>query len=153
MELPYRTDSLRASRAVSRRIRTSPSRIGPATLRVMILPRSRPARTRTFTWVASPAMPVRPINSTTSAGEPFSSAMDDSGGTPLLLQGRIGERELLEKPLRLAGLDDRDAGGGLRETGGLAQPALLGNVEVRDPLLLAEHRDVGEDLDRVDVLG
>ncbi len=50
-----------ASRSVSRSIKISFSRIGPFMLRVMILPLSRPSRTRTLTCMTSPVTPVRPI--------------------------------------------------------------------------------------------
>jgi hypothetical protein len=59
-----------ASRCVSLSMRMSPSRMGPMTFRVMIFPLSRPSSTRTLTWDASPAMPVRLMISTTSQGVP-----------------------------------------------------------------------------------
>src|SRR5207249_1945249 len=71
----HRTESLRASRAVSRSINTSPTWMLPFTFRVMMRPLSRPSRTRTFTWTASPVIPVRPTTSTTSAGMLSSSAI------------------------------------------------------------------------------
>ncbi len=46
---PYLTESFRASRAVSRSMRVSPTCTVPFTFRVMMRPRSRPSRTRTFT--------------------------------------------------------------------------------------------------------
>ena len=62
-----------ASRPVSRSMSMSPTRIGPSTFLVMILPTSRglgASLTRTLTWVASPVIPVLPTISTTSAGHP-----------------------------------------------------------------------------------
>src|SRR3989442_566232 len=41
-------------------MRTSPTWMLPFTLRVMMRPLSRPSRTRTLTWTASPVIPVRP---------------------------------------------------------------------------------------------
>ena len=64
-----------ASRSVSRSIRISFSRIGPLMFRVIILPLSRPSRTRTLTCMTSPVTPVRPITWVTSAGISGSSAL------------------------------------------------------------------------------
>src|SRR3990170_1646723 len=141
------TLSLRASRAVSRSMRTSPSCTEPFTFRVMMRPLSRPSSTRTLTCTASPVIPVRPTTSTTSAGMPSSSPM-----VPSLLQGAELRHELVEHRLRLARVRDRHAGGRLAEAGGDAQLLLARDVRERDALLLAQDRHVHEDFWRVDVL-
>ena len=67
---PHLIFNFLASRAVSLSMRMSPFWTGPMTFRVMIRPLSRPSKTRTFTCIASPVIPVRPMSSTTSAGIP-----------------------------------------------------------------------------------
>src|SRR3990170_3906105 len=99
----------------------------------MILPLSRPSRTRTFTCVASPAMPVLPTISTTSAGMLSSSAIDGSS----LLQGADLRREVVQEGFRLACVEDRHGGRRLAEPRRDAELLLARDVRVRDALLLA----------------
>src|SRR6266571_9445884 len=93
-------------------MRASPTWMLPFTLRVMMRPLSRPSRTRTLTWTASPVIPVRPTTSTTSAGMLSSSAMFVSlprGGASLLDRTEFA-REVVDDGLGLARIEDRDRG-------------------------------------------
>src|SRR3970282_2894245 len=144
----HRTDSLRASRAVSRSMRTSPTWTEPFTFRVMIRPLSRPSCTRTLTGLASPAIPVRPTISTTSAGMLSSSAMRAHS----LVQGPELGGEVVEEGLRLPAVKDRHGRGRLAESRGHAELLLARHVPVGHALLLAEQGHVGEDLLGLDVL-
>src|SRR6058998_304256 len=148
----HRTDSLRASRAVSRNIRTSPTWMLPLTLRVMMRPLSRPSRTRTLTWTASPVIPVRPTTSTTSAGMLSSSAIvsprsSDASRLPhcAKLAGQV-----VEHRLRLARVQDRDGGGRLAEADRDPELLFAWDVGVGHALFLTEEGHVGEDLLRLD---
>src|SRR3990170_5154155 len=147
-------ESFRASRAVSRSMRTSPTWTDPFTFRVMIRPLSRPSSTRTLTWVASPVIPVRPTTSTTSAGMLSSSAivhLHRVRGSSLL-QGTDLRREVVQERLRLPRLHDRDGGGRLPQADRDAELLLARDIPVGHALLLAEQGHVGEDLLWLDVL-
>src|SRR5438552_12905650 len=124
------------------------------TLRVMMRPLSRPSRTRTLTWTASPVMPVRPTTSTTSAGMLSSSAIFRLRPTerPSLLHRADLRRDVLDHGLRLTGVEDRDRSRRLAEADRDAELLLARDVRVGHALLLAQERHVGQDLLRLDVL-
>src|SRR2546430_8115804 len=151
----HRTESLRASRAVSRSIRTSPTWMLPFTLRVMMRPLSRPSRTRTLTWTASPVIPVRPTTSPPSAGILSSPAIVSprSAEASRLLHRSELAGQIVEHGLRLARVEDRDRGRRLAEAHRHAQLLLARDVGVRHALLFAEEGHVGQDLLRLHVLG
>src|SRR5437879_6091080 len=135
-------------------MRTSPTWMLPFTLRVMMRPLSRPSRTRTLTWTASPVIPVRPTTSTTSAGILSSSAI-----VPVLLRrpSLLHRAELAGKVvqhrLRLARVQDRDRGRRLAEAHGHAQLLLARDVGIGHALLFTQEGHVGEDLFRLHILG
>src|SRR5688572_18547440 len=114
---------------------TSPIWTGPMAFRVMMRPLSRPSRTRTLTCVASPAMPVRPRISTTSEGMPSSAIAVQAS---LLAEGREFLRGVLDEFRVGARVHDRDGGRRDRESGGVAELLLRGDVAVGDALLFAE---------------
>src|SRR2546426_12367260 len=150
----HRTESLRASRAVSRSIRTSPTWMLPFTLRVMMRPLSRPSRTRTLTWTASPVIPVRPTTSTTSAGMLSSSpcSLTRVSGESSLLHRADFRGDVIEDRLRLARVADRDRCGRLAQADRDAELLLARYVGVGHALLFAEERHVRQDLLWLDVL-
>src|SRR6267378_2886743 len=121
-------------------MRTSPTWMLPFTLRVMMRPLSRPSRTRTLTWTASPVIPVRPTTSPTSAGILSSSAIVSPRSSEVL--GLLHRAELagqlIEHGLRLARVEDRNRGRGLAEAHRDAQLLLARDVRVRDAFFLAE---------------
>src|SRR2546428_926399 len=127
----------------------------PFTLRVMMRPLSRPSRTRTLTWTASPVMPVRPTTSTTSAGMLSSSAIFRLRPTegPSLLHRADLRRDVIDHGLRLAGVEDRDRSRRLAEAHRDAELLLARDVRIRHTLLFAQERHVSEDLFGLDVLG
>src|SRR5436190_9050928 len=104
----HRTKSLRASRAVSLSINTSPPWMLPITLRVLMPPLSRHSSTMTVAWTASPGIPVRPTTSTTSAGILSSSAIVSPRSFESLLHRAELAGQIVEHRLRLAGVQDRD---------------------------------------------
>src|SRR5438445_11024761 len=126
----------------------------PFTLRVMMRPLSRPSRTRTLTWTASPVMPVRPTTSTTSAGMLSSSAIFRlrPTGRPSLLHRTDLRRDVLDHGLRLPGVEDRDRRRRLAEAHRDAELLLARDVRIGHALLLAQERHVSEDLFGLDVL-
>src|SRR3990170_6324338 len=93
-------------------------------------------------------MPVRPTTSTTSASKPSSSAI----ARPLLPQAAELVHEIVHHRLCLPAVDDRDARGGLAESGRDPELLLRGDVAVWHAFLLAQERHVREDLLRLDVL-
>src|SRR5256712_12593179 len=127
----------------------------PFTLRVMMRPLSRPSRTRTLTWTASPVMPVRPTTSTTSAGMLSSSAIFRLRPTegPSLLHRADLRRDVVEHGLRLAGVEDRDRSRRLAGAHRDAELLLARDVRIGHTLLFAQERHVSEDLFGLDVLG
>src|SRR6267378_4024203 len=133
---------------------TSPTWMLPFTFRVIMRPLSRPSRTRTFTWTASPVIPVRPTTSTTSAGMLSSSAIVSprpSGASRLLHRAELAG-EVVEHGLRLARVQDCDRGGRLAKAYCDPELLLAGDVGIGHALFLAEEGHVGEDLLRLDVL-
>src|SRR5207247_11431832 len=135
-------------------MRTSPTWMLPFTLRVMMRPLSRPSRTRTFTWTASPVIPVRPTTSTTSAGMLSSSAIVSprpSEASRLLHRAKLAG-QVVEHGLRLARVQDCDGGRRLAETHRDPELLFAGYVCIRHALFLAEEGHVREDLFRLDVL-
>ena len=109
-----------ASRAVSRSWRTSPSRTGPSTFRVMIRPLFSPSRMRHLTCMASPCIPVRPTTSMTSAGvEP---PVDSSALILPEFLDLLGD--VVDVARRLAGVDDGGRGAADLEAGGVADLVL-----------------------------
>src|SRR6266550_4001383 len=103
-------------------MRTSPTWMLPFTLRVMMRPLSRPSRTRTFTWTASPVIPVRPTTSTTSAGMLSSSAIVSprpSEASALPHRAKLAG-QVVEHRLRLARVQDGDGRSRLADELGLA---------------------------------
>src|SRR5437016_13674937 len=120
----------------------------PFTFRVMMRPLSRPSRTRTLTWTASPVMPVRPTTSTTSAGMLSSSAIFRlrPTGRPSLLHRTDLRRDVLDHGLRFPAVEDRDRSRRLAEAHRGAEPLLAPAVRIGHSLLLAQVRHVSEEL-------
>src|SRR5574344_1409328 len=141
--------SFLASLDVSLSMRMSPILTGPMRFLVMILPLSRPSRTRTLTWVASPVIPVLPMISTTSEGMLSVSTIQLTS----VLEGCGCLGDLITECLSLSDIDDCDGSGGLVESDGGSELSLAGDVDVGNVPLLAECGHVGEDLRGLDVGG
>src|SRR5437867_286069 len=133
---------------------TSPTWMLPFTLRVMMRPLSRPSRTRTLTWTASPVIPSgrRPRRPPRECcHRPPCSLTRVSEDSSLLHRADL-RGDVVDDGLRFARVEDRDRGGRLAQAHRDAELLLTRHVGVRHALLFAEERHVREDLLRLDVL-